>query len=301
VPARGDRFVIRSYSPSRTVGGGTVIEPAGARRRRGAELEALAVHESGSLEARLLQRLEREAAPVHVSALARAVSESEEAVGGALARLAAEARVAPPAEGRWLSIARWTAALEVVSREVAAHMAKYPARYGVPKGELKSGLKGTIEAALFDAAFEDLLRRGLLAMRGERVRLAAQPWSPPPLTLAALETAEAALEAAGFAVPENAAWQAKLGREAGEIMALGLFLGRLVRVSQDLTYSAKQIDDLRARLRRQFEKNPALNVSDFKDIAGVSRKYAVPLLEHCDRAGWTVRAGDERKAGGRLG
>jgi selenocysteine-specific elongation factor len=41
-------------------------------------------------------------------------------------------------------------------------------------------------------------------------------------------------------------------------------------------------------------------MAEFKEMAGVSRKYAVPLLEHCDRVGWTVRAGDERKRGGRL-
>jgi selenocysteine-specific elongation factor len=58
VAARGDRFVIRTYSPSRTVGGGSVIEPVAAKRRRhAAGLEQLAVHESGSLAARLLQRL----------------------------------------------------------------------------------------------------------------------------------------------------------------------------------------------------------------------------------------------------
>src|SRR5439155_18987026 len=97
--ARSDRFVIRSYSPSRTIGGGSVIEPAATRRRRhGGGLEALAVHESGSLEARLLERLEREAKPAAVAVLARDLGESEATLG------------ASPAEGRWLSIQRWEAA-----------------------------------------------------------------------------------------------------------------------------------------------------------------------------------------------
>src|SRR5262249_37818978 len=90
VPARGDRFVLRAYSPSRTVGGGSVIEPLAARRRRHAELEALAVHESGSLERRLQHRLESETAPVSAAALAKALSESEPAVAAALQALAAE-------------------------------------------------------------------------------------------------------------------------------------------------------------------------------------------------------------------
>jgi selenocysteine-specific elongation factor len=84
-------------------------------------------------------------------------------------------------------------------------------------------------------------------------------------------------------------------------MALGLFLGRLARVTQDLTYTAAQLEALRTKLAAHFAKASALTIAEFKDIAGVSRKHAVPLLEHGDRVGWTVRAGDVRKAGGKLG
>jgi len=301
VPARGDRFVVRTYSPSRTVGGGTVIEPVAQRRRRhGAGLQALAVHESGTLEARVMERLEKEVAPVAVAALAKAVSENDAAVKAALERLAAQRQAVSPLEGRWLAGSRWSAALDTVTREVTAYAAKFPARYGIPKGELKSGLKTSLPAALFDAAFEELTKRGELAMRSERVRPAAVPWEPPSETLAALVRVEAELEAAGFAVPENAAWQAKLGAAAGEVMGLGLFLERLVRVTQELTYTARQLEDLRARLAKHFAGKPTLGVADFKELSGVSRKYAVPLLEHGDRVGWTVRVGDERRSGGRV-
>jgi selenocysteine-specific elongation factor len=300
VPARGDRFVIRSYSPARTVGGGTVIEPTAQRRRRATGLEALAVHESGSLAARLLQRLETESAPVATATLARALAESEAAVAEALEGLAREGAVAKPLEGRWLALARWRAALEAVKTEVAEYARKFPARFGIPKGELKSGLKRTLDSALFDPAFDALAREGALAVRADRVRPGDSPWEPPAATMAALEKLEAELETSGFAVPENAQWQAKLGAQAAEVMALGLFLERLVRVNQDLTYTTKQLADLKARLARHFAGRPALSVAEFKDLAQVSRKYAVPLLEHADRSGWTVRSGDERKKGGRL-
>ena len=72
VAARGDRFVIRQYSPSHTIGGGNVIEPVAAKRRRhGGALDALEVRESGSLEARLLQLVEAEGSPVSTSRLAQ--------------------------------------------------------------------------------------------------------------------------------------------------------------------------------------------------------------------------------------
>ncbi len=298
--ARGDRFVIRSYSPSRTVGGGSVIEPVAGKRRRGGGIEQLAVFETGSLDARVLQRLANESRLQTTPVLAQAVSEPEAAVGEALARLQQAELVEQPAPGRWLSPTRWHGVRAAVERDVAAFAARFPARYGIPKGELKSGLKSTIDAALFDAAFDSLVHDGALEQRGERVRPADAPWKPPAETLKALERLESELEAAGFGVPEAPVWTAKLGAVAGEVAGLGYFLGRLVRVSQEYTLTARQLDDLRRRIAAHFTKRPSLTVADFKDLAGVSRKWGVPLLEHSDRSGWTARVGDERRKGPRL-
>ncbi len=302
VAARGDRFVIRQYSPSHTIGGGSVIEPvAHKRRRRAAELGALEVRESGSLEARLAQLVEAEATPISTARLAQAAGESQTVTQAALERLEAEHEVAQAAEGRWLAPGRWHAALEVIEREVRAYAEKFPARFGIMKGELKSGLKPVMDAALFDLAFHLLEAESRIEVRSQRVRPADSPWQPPAETLAALERVEGELEAAGLAVPEASAWQGRLGAVAAEVVALGLFLERLARVSQELIYTTRQLERLRAKLAAHFAKKPALSMAEFKELAAVSRKWSVPLLEHCDRVGWTVRVGDERRRGGRLG
>jgi selenocysteine-specific elongation factor len=301
VPARGDRFVVRSYSPSRTVGGGVVIEPVATRRRRRAGgLESLAVRESGSLEARLRERLAGLERPASLAALAQAVGESETSTAGALAALDRGREAVAVGAAHWLSHARWNAARESITRDVAAHCGRFPARFGIPKGELKSGLKSAVDGPLFDAAFDALVADGSLVVRGERVRPAASPWEPPAAVMAALERLEAELESSGLAVPETAAWQKQLGSSGPEVLSLGYFLDRLVRVNQELTYTARQMESLRAKLAAHFARKPTLSVADFKEMSGVSRKYAVPLLEHADRVGWTVRSGDERKAGGRM-
>uniref|UniRef100_A0A832I3I3 Selenocysteine-specific elongation factor n=1 Tax=Eiseniibacteriota bacterium TaxID=2212470 RepID=A0A832I3I3_UNCEI len=298
VAARGDRFVLRTYSPSRTVGGGSVIEPVAARRhRRSGGLDRLAVHESGSIEARLLERLAGVARPTATAVLAQGVGEPEAAVVASLGALRAAGEVVSPAPGRWMLTAAWDAARAAIEREVRAFAQRFPARFGVMKGELKSGLKGALDPALFDAAFDALVRDGVLEQRGERVRPADAPWAPPAAALAALERLEAELERDGFQTPENPAWQKALGAEAAEAAALGHFLGRLVRVNQDLTYTARQMNALREKLAAHFAARPTMSVAEFKALAGVSRKWAVPLLEHCDRSGWTVRAGDLRRRG----
>ena len=302
VAARGDRFVVRQYSPSHTVGGGSVIEPVAAKRHRHGALDQLAVRESGSLEARLLQLVEAEASPVSTSRLAQVVGESQTVTGAALARLRDEHEVAEPLAGRWLSLEKWHTALEVIEREVRAYAEKHPARFGIMKGELKSGIsKVVMEPALFDIAFAALEQDGRIEVRSQRVRPADAPWEPPADTMALLEKLEGELEAGAFTVPEATVWQAKLGASAADVLALGLFLERLVRVSQELIYTARQMETLRAKLAAHFARRPALTMAEFKDLTGASRKWAVPLLEHCDRQGWTMRVGDERKKGGRLG
>jgi len=302
VAARGDRFVIRSYSPSRTIGGGSVIEPVATKRRRGhGGLEALAVHESGSLEARVLERLREAPKPTATAVLAQGVGESEALVLASLRALLESHELVAPVEGRWLSLARWDAAREAIEREIGEYAEKYPGRYGVMKGELKSGLKNALDGALFDPAFESLVADGSIEQRGERVRPAGAEWAPPVELVTALERAETELEEAGYCVPELPLWQGRLGAVGAEVLSLGYFLGRLVRVSGDHTYTAAQLEALRVSLARYFEEFETLNVAAFKGLTGASRKWAVPLLEHCDRHGWTMRVGDERRKGGRLG
>jgi selenocysteine-specific elongation factor len=299
VAARGDRFVIRQYSPSHTIGGGSIIEPVAAKRRRHGALDALEVRETGSLEARLLQLVEAEAKPVSTSRLAEVVGESQTVTQAALARLLEEHEIAMPLADRWLALTKWHGALETIEREVRGYAGKYPSRFGYPKGELKSGLKVAMEGTLFDIAFHALEEEGRLEVRGLRVRPADSPWEPPAATMEALKKLEAELDATGMSVPDALQWQGKLGSLASEVATLGLFLERLVRVNQELIYTAHQMKILRAKLADHFAKNAVLTMAEFKEMAGVSRKYAVPLLEHCDRVGWTVRAGDERKKGAR--
>jgi selenocysteine-specific elongation factor len=299
--ARGDRFVVRQYSPSRTIGGGVVIDPAAERRRRRdvAGLATLEVHESGSLEARLEERLAAATRPVAAEALAQEVGEALPLVQAALARMEAAGSVVQAVPGRWIGDDHWGEAREAIEAVVRDYAERHPARYGVMKGELKSGLKARIETALYDAAYDALVREGVLQQRGERVRPAGAEWVPPTEVAALLVRLEALLEAEGFAVPENDKWKAALGAGATEAASLGFFLERLVRVNTEFTYTAAQMTRMRAVLGEWFAGHGTLTVSEFRGITGASRKFAVPLLEHADRLGWTVRVGDERKAGGR--
>jgi len=298
VAARGDRFVIRSYSPSRTIGGGVVIQPVAERRRRRdvAELAALEVQETGSLEARLEEKLAARTKVVSSAHLAQECGEAVPVVSEALTRMARAGSVVQAAPDRWLSDDRWSEARERIASAVREYADAHPARYGVMKGELKSGLKAAMDPAVFDLAFDALLSDTELQIRSERVRPGGVEWQPPADVAALLARLEQSLEADGFAVPDNAVWHETLGAKAGEAAALGFFLERLVRVSGELTYTSAQMTRLRQALDRWFAAHETLTVSEFREVTGASRKYVVPLLEHMDRVGWTMRVGDLRKA-----
>jgi hypothetical protein len=206
--------------------------------------------------------------------------------------------VVSPAPGRWLSDSRWGDAREQLLHAVRDYAEKNPARYGVMKGELKAGLKTSLDAGLFDQAFAALIADGEIEQTGERVRPGGMPWEPPAAAMARFEKLEGMLEADGFQVPENAAWQKTLGAGAADAAGLGFFLGRLVRVNAELTFTAAQLARLQRLVSEWFEGGHAsMTVADFRGITGASRKFGVPLLEHCDRVGWTVRVGDERRKG----
>ena len=300
VAARGDRFVIRSYSPSRTVGGGAVIEPVAERRRRSVVegLESLEVHESGSLESRLLEKLGAATKMLSTEQLAQEVGEGVVGVSVALLGLVAHGSVVAPVAGKWLADSLWGDSREKILRTVRDYADKNPSRFGLTKGELKSGLKSSLDGALFDQAFAALLAEDDLEVRGERVRPGGAPWAPPPATLALLEKLESMLEEEGFQVLENDVWAEVLGAGAADAAGLGFFLGRLVRVNAELTYTTGQMSRLSTLIADWFAGgHESLTVADFRGLTGASRKFCVPLLEHGDRVGWTVRVGDERKKG----
>jgi selenocysteine-specific elongation factor len=145
-----------------------------------------------------------------------------------------------------------------------------------------------------------LVEEGLLEGRADHVRLAGvTDWTDE--FAEAQARVVAALERTEFSVPELASLPAASGvADAGDHVQRLLFDDRAVRVSQDFVYTAKQWRAIEAALSRHFSTRPALRVADLKDLLGVSRKHAIPLLEYCDRQGLTLRAGDERKRGPRL-
>jgi selenocysteine-specific elongation factor len=297
----GDRLVLRSYSPSVTIGGATVIDSSPPRRSRldakgKARLETL---QSGDLLERLLllageagfQGLLADAAALRLGVAPEDVA----------ATVAGTADLVRMRDGRHVALREWGRALERVVEAVRDYGAEHKLRHGIPKGELKSQLQRELEGAVFDDALETVLREGRLRLSGDRVSL---PEAGPSLTeeeSRALERMERRLGSSGFQVPDLSEVLKDLppGVKPGEVVRHILESGRAVKVTSELLYPTHLWAEIETRVRAHFARKPALTMTEFKELLQVSRKYAVPILEQLDRSGLTRREGDVRSPGPR--
>lgn len=306
VAAKGDKFVIRAYSPARTIGGGSVLVPVAKKHKlRDREvIESLARQASGAPEEDLREVISRSGME---GASLETISRQMGMELGALRKLASEqveaGALAPLGGDRYITAAALEGATERLSGWISEYQEKHPLRWGLPKGELRSKAGAwKIGAELIEAVLEGLRSRGRLFTRGDRLRVDSPEPTPDPKTNARLEALNDIFRKAGYSPPtlkelaadRDAGFQGKDLSEALEFLVLD---GRLVKITADMFFHKDAIEGVREKVARYFENAEKLGVPEFKDLVGASRKFAVPLLEHLDRAGVTRRAGDHREPG----
>ena len=279
----GDRFIVRMFSPVVTIGGGVVLDIAAPGRLRRAQLD---------------QRLTNLESGNRVSIL---VNESEFGLSAAqiVARTGMRAsEIGEPAgvvrlQGDWLVASAWIERTLAKFREILKDFhRKNPLQPGLAKEALRSRELVGAPAFLLDAL---LARANDIVAEGENVRLASHRVALKEDETAATEKIEAQFRDGGLAVPSTQEVLAKSGVEAARARPLLQILlknRKLIRVGDDLIYHASAVESLRKTLAAR--KGARFSVADFKDWTGVSRKYAIPLLEYLDREHVTRREGDQR-------
>lgn len=298
-----DRFVIRSYSPAVTVGGGMILDPAPPERRRKRQeiVEHLRILEQGSPSDRLERLLLKAGAtPMTPDALRGASDLEPGVVREALTRLLQEGRIVPVgAREEETYLHRRT--YEALTGEVLARLGEFhqqqPLKDGLAKEELRSKLPGKPSAALFGRLLGDLQAAGQVAQERDKVRLA----SHTPRLSEAEEAAKGRLAAlyrdAGFQPPAQEAALQKAAADRKQAQAVFFRLvddGTLVRIKDDLYLHREHVERAKALLLEHLQAHGSIGVPTFKDLLGVSRKYAIPFLEYFDQVRVTRRQGDER-------
>jgi selenocysteine-specific elongation factor len=193
-------------------------------------------------------------------------------------------------------------AFDEVRRKIAERVDRFhkenPLLPGIAREDLRAGLGKRVREETFRAVLDELASDKKLDVQGELVKRAGSQISLQPEEAQAKGEIEKAFADAGLAVPSVKEVLAKLAVEAKRAEKLLLILLRdknLVRVSPELIFHRDTLAQLKARLAdHKKAKGERISVPAFKDLTGISRKYAIPLLEYLDRERVTRRAGDER-------
>jgi selenocysteine-specific elongation factor len=303
---RGDRLVLRQYSPMRTLGGAVVLDPVPAKHKRFRTevLETLALQEAGGPVELVHDAVRRAAlAGQTASELRAARLVADEALDEALAGLVASGTVVLAGE-TYYDAPRVAQAVDEVRRFASQFQSANPLAWGIGRAELQErlGHKGTkarfgeLLAAIAAASAAD---GDALYLRAEAVRAGSPERALPPADRAALEKLAALLHAGGATPPIVSELQAQLGL-GGRFPAFVSLLeeeGSVVRVADGLLYHREALQAIEAVLRTHLAAHPSMSMGDFKDLTGLTRKFTVPLLEYFDRRGLTARQGDNRVPG----
>ena len=299
VARAGDRFVVRSYSPVTTIGGGTVVDPwaddRGLARARGA-FPSWPGSDAALLVLLVTRRGDR--------GLARA--ELEVAAGMDASRFAAACDAAlaggiVAVEGRLFAGSVAADVAERLAGALERFHAEHPLEPGMPAQSWRSAA-GDVPAVLVDLAERHLVDLQLVSRDGALVRRAA--WAPR-LGDAAVRLREELLRELGEADAEPPAVAELAARHPGADVAGLLRLmareGVVVAVGKDRFYEAGALGRERDRIVSAVTELDPATPAAIRDRLGRSRKWLIPLLEWCDTQGITVRQGDRRVPGKRPG
>ncbi|HET9179820.1 MAG TPA: selenocysteine-specific translation elongation factor [Terriglobia bacterium] len=300
----GDRFIVRQFSPVVTIGGGVVIDNFPGRHRLldPAVAKWLSAMEKGSEEERL-ELLVRESGEAAMSMLTARMGRSEAALEQLGRALQAKKRLVvlgQPA-GIFVHAEHFIHLAGEVARQLASFHGSNPLMSGIAKEDLRGRVrdrqKREPSAAVFNAVLRQLEKAEKIEASGETVRLAGRVIELDSQEAAARDQIVHAFATAGLAVPAASDVLAglKIDRiRAAKILQMLLKEKVLAKVADDLIFHSGALGNLKQLLARQKTKSDRINVGVFKELTGLSRKYAIPLLEYLDRERVTRRQGDER-------
>jgi selenocysteine-specific elongation factor len=293
VAGRGDRLVIRSYSPAITIGGATVVDPLAAKRRRGTAAPAEAEDDAVRAAVRFVSAAG--AAGLDAPTLAARVTVPLAALIPALADRAEVLSFGH--DPVWLVAAEAVRALGETARgRLAEFHAAHPLQPAMSREELRRRVFARAPQGVFEAVLDALVREGRARVSGDGVALAGHAVTFTPEESRVRDAMLAAAAAAGLEgldpvhPPASVSGDARIKDRVARAL---LAEGALRRVG-DLLVDAARLDALKGDVRRRWPPGSRLDVGAFKEVTGLTRKFVIPLLEYLDRERVTRRAGPDR-------
>ncbi len=299
----GDHYVVRSYSPVATIGGGVIcsVSPRKRRRFKPENKEAFEVYGLEDQEEFFLLHL-REAGYKGLSLEELGVRSG--VFGNRLQKLlngpisASKIMVVDSERKLMVSRERFDALAQAITDTLTAYHRDNPLKTGLAKEELRSKLIGDQENKIFQTVLNNLLKKQVIATEDSLVRMAEHK--------VVLQADEKEVQADMLALYEKAGLVTPTYKEVlahfpdispdfiKEMMLALIKDGKLVKVNEDLYFHKGHIDKLQDDLVTFIKAEGEIDAPRFKALTGLTRKFSIPLLEYFDKEKITLRVGDAR-------
>jgi len=302
VVVAGDHFVLRSYSPVTTIGGGQIIDPLPKKHKRFSNkiIEELNVLQKGELHEKVSVILERAGfTGIHLQRLAFRLGTKAKKIRETLDNLFAgkKAFLLDSEDTTVISANFFNQLEEMIVKNVTDYHKQNPLKAGISKEELKVSLESDISAKLFNMALVSLNKKGTITSDKDNVRLAKhQVELAGDLDSLRKDVSKIYKEACLTPPSLNDVLTNFKEQKAKAQSIINLMLkdGDLIKINEDLCFWSEALNRLRSDYKAMLIKDGKATPATFKDLTGLSRKYIIPLMEYFDMNKLTVRVGDHR-------
>ena len=298
---RGDRFVVRFYSPMETIGGGIVLEPNPVRKKRfdAQAIEELKKKESGSLgDVMELQIKEHGDTMITLAELAKVMAHSVDELKEYLEELEESGTifVFPMKKDTYL----WHRDSEFAVRQkieetLQKYHSEHPYRYGMKKAEIHNTFLKKIKPNIFDAYIERMTGENVYGRREEYLSLPGYEVPKDAMYLQTEKLIEDTFEKAGYDFVRFSEIDfGKIPRQTAEDVVLMMIdEGKVLRINEEMFTMKHLMDEAKKKIQNHLKEENLITIAQVRDMFSTSRKSAKPILEYMDSIKVTKKTGGE--------
>ena len=298
---RGDRFVVRFYSPMETIGGGIVLEPNPVRKKRfdAQAIEELKKKESGSLgDVMELQIKEHGDTMITLAELAKVMAHSVDELKEYLEELEESGTifVFPMKKDTYL----WHRDSEFAVRQkieetLQKYHSEHPYRYGMKKAEIHNTFLKKIKPNIFDAYIERMTGENVYGRREEYLSLPGYEVPKDAMYLQTEKLIEDTFEKAGYDFVRFSEIDfGKIPRQTAEDVVLMMIdEGKVLRINEEMFTMKHLMDEAKEKIQNHLKEENLITIAQVRDMFSTSRKSAKPILEYMESIKVTKKTGGE--------
>ena len=306
VASRLEPFVIRQYSPAVTIGGGAILDPNAKRHRRfeKSTLEHLqSLQREDPIEVVEGQLLAMELKALKVEEIATQTGLQRSVVQNAVSTLLEQGKIFQVGSQKspaFVHVVHFDTLKRRILETLTQFHEREPLRLGVSKAELVTLVDPNLSNQVLDKAVVQLINAKEIEEKGATLKLTQHEITLSPEDEALCEKLNKVIQQSGFATPSVEEMCEQVGVLTDKMAKLlGAMQGRgdVLKLEGELYFHPTRVNEAKEKLRAFFADHEELSVSEFRELLGTSRKYAMALLIYFDDMGVTERVGEYRILG----